>query len=722
MEDIIKKLSLSLNLKESQIKAVLDLLNSNATIPFIARYRKEVTGALDENQIREISKEWEYQNNLLKRKEDVIRLIDEKGLLTDELKNKINLCQKLIEVEDLYMPFKEKKKTKATIAKSLGMEPLAKFILTEPQKGNKESLVKPYLNDFVKDINGAINYAKDIIAEQISDNANYRKIIRNNMHRVCNIVTKKKRGYSEENSVYENYFDYTESITTIKDHRILAINRAEKENAISVSLSADDKSNIEYLTKKMIYRENIFEDDIKEAVIDSYNRLIEPSIEREIRNELTLRAENSAINLFGLNLRSLLLQPPLKNKTVLGVDPAFRTGCKLAVVDKTGKMLEIAVIRPTEEYPGAHVKESVLKESKDIFERICKKYNVDIIAIGNGTASRETEEFVANTIKERNINAKYIIVSEAGASVYSASKIAQEEFPDLTLEKRSAVSIARRIQDPLAELVKIEPKSIGVGQYQHDVNEKALDEKLSEVVVDAVNNVGANLNTASESLLSYISGLNKTIAKNIVTYRNEHGKFNSREELNNVSKLGPKTYEQCVGFLRVYEGFEELDETSIHPESYDIAKKVLKYLDINVKDLGKNIAIEKVSKANAKQLAEMYNSDIYTISDILSAIEKPQRDIRDEFNAPILKSSQTKLEDLNIGDELEGTVRNVVDFGAFVDVGLHDDGLVHISKMSNKYLKHPSDIVKVGDIVKVYVSSIDLKKHKLQLAMVKEKI
>jgi len=722
MEEIIKKLSLSLNLKENQINAVLNLLNDGATVPFIARYRKEVTGALDENQIREISKEWDYQNNLAKRKEDVIRLIDEKGLLTEELKNKINLSTKLVEVEDIYLPFKEKKKTKATIAISLGMEGLAKEMLKGHNTGNREEIAKKFLNDKVKDVNEAINYAKDIIAEEISENSNYRKIIRNNMHRVCDIVCKKKKGYNEENSVYENFFDYSESITSIKNHRILAINRAENEGAINVSLRADDSNNILYLEHKVLRDNNIFNEDLKEAVKDSYNRLIEPSISREIRNELTEKASKSAIEIFGLNLRELLLQAPLKDKMVLGVDPAFRTGCKLAVVDRTGKMLEIAVIRPTEEYPGSGVKDSVLKESKDIFESLCKKYHIDIIAIGNGTASRETEAFVANTIEERKLNAKYIIVSEAGASVYSASKIAQEEFPDLTLEKRSAVSIARRIQDPLAELVKIDPKSIGVGQYQHDVNAKELDMKLKEVVVDAVNNVGANLNTASESLLSYISGLNKNIAKNIVLYRNKNGRFNSREELLNVSKLGPKTYEQAVGFLRVYDGSNLLDQTSIHPESYDVALKVLKFFDISVNELGSIKAKEAIKNANKEELAKKFNSDIYTIEDILNAIDKPIRDIRDDFKTPILKSSQTKLEDLKVGDELEGTIRNVVDFGAFVDVGLHDDGLIHISKMSKNYIKHPSDIVKVGDIVKVYVYSIDLVKHKLQLSLIKDKI
>ena len=722
MEDIINNLSKSLGLKDKQIKAVLDLLNEGATIPFIARYRKEVTGALDENQIREISKEWEYQNNLLKRKEDVKRLIDEKGMLSDELIKKIDSCQKLVEIEDIYLPYKEKKKTKASAAIALGMEPLAKEMLKGQVSGNKEEIVKKYLNDKVTSVSEALNFAKDIIAEEISDNSNYRKIIRNNMHRVCNLVCKKKKNYNEENSLYENFFNYSESISTIKNHRILAINRAENEGAINVSLEPNDKENIEYLKHKVIFRQNIFNKELEEAINDSYKRLISPSIEREIRNELTDKASKSAIEVFGLNLKNLLLQAPLKNKMVLGVDPAFRTGCKLAVVDRTGKMLEIAVIKPTEEYPGAGVKEYLIKESMDTVERLCKNYNIDIISIGNGTASRETEAFIARTIKERKLTCKYIIVSEAGASVYSASKIAQEEFPDLTLEKRSAVSIARRVQDPLAELVKIDPKSIGVGQYQHDVNEKELDTKLEEVVIDAVNNVGANLNTASESLLSYISGFNKSIAKNVVDYRNEHGKFNNRKELLKVAKLGPKTYEQAVGFLRIYDGNNKLDETSIHPESYDVALKVLNELSLDVSMLGSDKAKDAATNASKSELAKKFNSDIYTIDDILSSIAKPKRDIRDDFAMPILKSSITKLEDLKIGDELEGTVRNVVDFGVFVDVGLHDDGLVHISKMSTKYIKHPSDLVKVGDIIKVYVIGIDLNRHQLQLSMVKDKI
>ena len=720
MDNIILKLEKTLNISKEKIEVVLNLLNEGATVPFIARYRKEQTGALDENQIREIEKEWDYQNNLAKRKEDVKRLIDEKGMLTDDLAKAIDLASKLVDVEDLYLPYKEKKKTKGSVAKSLGMEPLAKYIMSCPICDDINSLVSTYLNEKVTSVEEALSYAKDIIREEISENANYRKILRNNIKRVSNITTKKKKTYTLENSVYENYFDYTESTKTIKDHRILAINRAEKEEAINVSIEADDEANILYLTHNVIFKDTSFKGLLNEASKEAYMKLIFPSLEREIRSSLTERAEKSAINVFGVNLKNLLLQAPLKDKMVLGVDPAFRTGCKLAVVDQTGKMLEITVIKPTEEYPGSGVKERDMLESKKIFSSLCNKYNIDIVSIGNGTASRETEAFVSETIKEYNLKCKYVIVSEAGASVYSASEIAQEEFPDLTLEKRSAVSIARRIQDPLAELIKIDPKSIGVGQYQHDVNQRELDNKLGEVVLDAVNAVGADLNTASESLLTYISGFNKTIAKNVVKYRNEHGKFKVRSELLNVPRLGEKAYVQAAGFLRVYDSENKLDETSIHPESYEIANKILKKYNLSYSDIGNKEKTAELKSINKESLAKEFDSDVYTIEDIISSFEKPRRDIRDEYETPILKSSVTHLEDLKIGDELEGTVRNVVDFGAFVDVGLHDDGLVHISKISKNYIKHPSEVLSVGDIVKVYVIGIDLVKHKLQLSMVKQ--
>ena len=722
MEDLIEKLSSTLNLKETQIKSVLDLLNDGATVPFIARYRKEATGALDENQIRNISKEWEYQNNLLKRKEDVIRLIEEKGMMTDELRKKILACDKLVDVEDLYMPYKEKKKTKATVAKALGLEPLATLLMSCPQRGTLDEVAHKFINDKVKTTSEAIAGACDIITEAISDNANYRKIIRHNDYRFSTIKTKLKKNADDPNGLYENYYDYSESINTIKDHRILAINRAENENVITVSIVGDDDNNIAYLMRKVIFRDTFAKDVLTDAVNNSYKKYISPAIEREIRTDLTKKAETSAINLFSMNLSNLLMTPPVKGKTVLGLDPAFRTGCKLAVVDPTGKMLEIAVIHPTEEYPGSGVKERDLLESEKTLVSLCNKYHVDIITIGNGTASRESEAFVANTIEKYKLDVLYTIVSEAGASVYSASKIAQEEFPDLTLEKRSAVSIARRIQDPLAELVKIEPKAIGVGQYQHDVDPKELDNKLTEVVEDAVNSVGIDLNTASESLLTYVSGLNKGIASNIVKYRNENGNFKSRKELLKVAKLGEKTYTQAAGFLRCYESKNPLDKTSIHPESYDKALTLAKLLEIDVNDLGDPSIKDRVINANKEELAKDSGLDLYTLNDILDAFVKPRRDIRDTFQAPILKKSQTHLEDLRIGDELEGTVRNVVDFGCFVDCGMHEDGLVHISKMSNNYVKHPSDLVKIGDIVKVYVIGIDLKKGKLSLSMVPNKM
>lgn len=719
MQDIIEKLEKTLNIKKEKIQIVLNMLNEGCTVPFIARYRKEETGALDENQIRDIYNEWEYEASLAKRKEEVIRLIDQKGMLNETLKSQIEQASKLVEVEDLYLPYKENKKTKGTIAKNLGMEPLAKYIETCPVVGDINKDVSRFLNENVKNIDEALSYAVDIIREDISNNANYRKILRNNIKRVSDIVTKKKKTYTEENSIYENYFDYSESCQSIKNHRILAINRAENVGAITVKIKADDDGNIMYLKRKVIFKDTTYTSYLEEACLEAYNKLIFPSLENEIRNMLTEKAEKSAIDIFGLNLKNLLLQAPLKNKMVLGVDPAFRTGCKLAVVDQTGKMLEIAVIMPNEIYPGSGVKKEDLEEARNIFKNLCLKYNIDVVAIGNGTASRETEKFVSDTISLYNLKCQYVVVSEAGASVYSASKLAQEEFPDLTLEKRSAVSIARRIQDPLAELIKIDPKSIGVGQYQHDVNEKELDKKLGEVVVDAVNAVGADLNTASESLLTYISGLNKTVAKNIVDYRNKNGKFNSREELLKVSRLGEKAYVQAAGFLRVYGSKNKLDETSIHPESYDITLKLLNKFGLTLSDLGHVEKISIIKKENIESLANDLNSNTYTLCDIISSLEKPLRDIRDEYETPKLKSNQTKLEDLKVGDELEGTVRNVVDFGAFIDVGLHDAGLLHISKMSRNYIKHPSEILNVGDIVKVYVIGIDLVKNKLQLSLIK---
>jgi len=720
-ENVIKELCEKLNIKENQANAVLDMLKEDKTVAFIARYRKEATGGLDEEQIRAIADEYEYGVNLLKRKEDVKRLINEKGLLTEELKNQIDASTKLIEIEDLYRPFKEKKKTKATEAIALGLEPLALYMLTLPTEGDKEEIAKPYLNDKVPTVEFAYEQAKYIIAEKVSDNATFRKIIRDHAMNFGFIVTKKKNNDLDQEEKYKNYYDSSEAINKIKPHRMLAINRAEDENVISVNLILDPEYDLNYLNNEIVKGENtIFEDEIKDAIADSYKRLIAPAIGREIRSIKNEEAEAQAINIFSLNLKNLLMQPPMKGRVVLGVDPAFRTGCKLAVISKASNVLEIGVIYPNEKSKGATVDERLTLESKKTIVNLIKKYNVEIIAIGNGTASRETESFIAEVIKENNLDTKYVIVSEAGASVYSASPLGIEEFPDLHVEQRSAISIARRIQDPLAELVKIDPKSIGVGQYQHDVAQNKLNKSLDDVVSDAVNNVGVNLNTASVALLSYVSGLNKTISKNIINYREENGKFNKREDLKKVAKLGPKTYEQCVGFLRVLEGENKLDMTPIHPESYDKALKLLNLLGLTVDDLGTDLIKEKLNNINKEEIMTKLDIDSYTLDDIIEAFKAPLRDIRDSYDGLKLRSDIMHFEDIKIGDELDGTVRNVVDFGAFVDCGVKYDGLVHVSKMSLKKINHPADILSVGDSVHVYVIGIDYEKHKLELSMIKD--
>ena len=695
-EDIIKNTSIELNIKPNQVKTVLELLSNGNTIPFIARYRKEATDALDEEQIRKINEIYEYQVNLLKRKEDVIRLIDEKGLLTDELKSQILNANKLVEVEDLYRPFKEKKKTKATDAINNGLEPLAKIIMSFPLK---EIDYSKFINEKVKTIDEAILGAKYIIAEWISDNAYYRKSIRNYTYKNGIIVTKLKKDAVDENKVYEMYYDYQEKVREIKPHRILAINRAEKEKVITVSIDVNKEDIINNLKSKIIKNDKSQVTDIViDAINDAYKRLIEPSIEREIRSDLTGKADEVAIDNFGKNLEKLLLQPPMKDKMVLGLDPAYRTGCKLAVLSPVGQTLEIAVI-----YPHEPVKK--YDEAKKIVLDLIKKYNIDIIAIGNGTASRESEAFIADVIKECDRKVEYIIVSEAGASVYSASKIAIEEFPDLTVEKRSAISIGRRLQDPLAELVKIEPESIGVGLYQHDVSNKKLTESLDFVVSSAVNKVGVNVNTASPSLFKYVSGITKKNIEKILDYRNKN-RIKNRNELKKL--LSNKTYEQAIGFLRVVDGTNPLDVTSIHPESYDITLKLLNMLHLDVKDLGS----EKINNLNidVEEYSKKLNTDIYTLQDIIDSLKKPNRDPRDEMPKPILKSDILHIEDLKIGMKLQGTVRNVVDFGVFIDIGLKNDGLAHISKLTDKYIKHPMEVVNVGDIVDCYVDSINLKK------------
>ena len=707
-DTIIKEICEILNIKKEQVENTLKLLEEGATVPFIARYRKEKTGALNEDEIRKINEYYEYQVNLFKRKEDVIRLIEEKGLLTEDLKNEILKAEKLIEVEDLYRPFKEKKKTKATDAINNGLEPLAKIIMSFPTKGNIDDIVNKYLNEKVKTKEEALEGASYIIAEWISDNAYYRKGIRSFTYNNGIIETKIKKNAIDENKTYEMYYDYKEKVKEIKPHRVLAINRAEKENIINVSIEIEEEKIIEYLNKKIIKNENSYTTEIvKKSILDAYKRLIKPSIEREIRAELTEKASDIAITNFGKNLEKLLLTPPLKEKWVMGLDPAFRTGCKLAVIDPTGKLVEIAKI-----YPHKPVKK--YEEAKKIVKSLLDKYKIEIIAIGNGTASRESEAFIADVLKEyKNVN--YIIVSEAGASVYSASPLAKQEFPDLQVEERSAVSIGRRLQDPLAELVKITPESIGVGLYQHDLPNKKLSETLDFTVEKAVNMVGVNINTASPFLLKYISGLTKTSIDKIIKYR-ETNMFKTREELINKKILTPKTYEQAIGFLRV-NGENILDSTSIHPESYNIVLQLLNKLNIKLEDIGTKEVVEKLENIKIEELD--LKTDKFTLEDIIKALKMPKRDPRDEMKKPILKHNILEIKDLKIGDSIEGTVRNVTPFGAFVDIGLHDDGLIHISKMSNKYIKDPNDILKVGDIIEVYVDNIDLNKKRVNLSLIK---
>lgn len=704
-EQIIKEIAQNLNIKETQVSKTLKLLEEGNTIPFIARYRKEVTGNLDEEQIRKISEVYEYGQNLLKRKEDVIRLIDEKGLLTDELKVKIMQAAKLVEVEDLYRPYKEKKKTKATEAIKNGLEPLAKLIMSYPKEINFDN----FLNENVKTKEDAIEGASYIIAEWTSDNASYRKYIRRYMYNNGKLVTKLKKNAEDENKTYEMYYDFTETLKYAKAYRIMAINRAEKEKVITVNLDVDDEHIINYLKEKIIKKESPYNYIIENAIKDSYKRLIKPSVEREIRSEITEKAEDEATKNFSLNLENLLMQPPMKGKMVLGFDPAYRTGCKLAVVDETGKMLDISVIYP-------HEPKCEKEKSKKILLDLIKKYKIDIIAIGNGTASRESEAFVADTIKEADHKVEYILVSEAGASVYSASKLAIEEYPDLHVEQRSAISIARRLQDPLSELVKIDPESIGVGMYQHDVAPKKLSDSLGFVVTKSVNNVGVNINTASSSLLKYVSGLTKTNINKILKYRSDHGKFQNRDELKKL--LTPKTYTQSIGFLRIPEGTNILDATSIHPESYDITLNLLKLLNLDLKNIGTEEFNKKLD-IDIAEYARKLNTDVYTLEDIIKSLQKPNRDPRDDMPKPLLKSDVLHLEDLKPGMKLQGTVRNVTPFGAFIDIGIKNDGLAHISKLTNKYIKHPSEVVSVGDIVDCYVDEIYPEKHKVSLSLIK---
>ena len=711
MNLIETKIAEELNLKPFQVENAVKLIDEGNTIPFIARYRKEQTGELSDVELRELFDKLTYLRNLEKRKEEVIRLIDEQGKLDDELKSKIETAVTMTEVEDLYRPYKQKKRTRATIAKEKGLEPLAVILFEQKEKKDLKEIANDFINaeKGVETVEDAIAGAMDIVSEMISDVAEYRKDIRKIIYRDGIIVTKAAK---DEKSVYEMYYDYEEAVKRIPSHRILAINRGEKEEFLKVKIDGTDDKIIEYLEKRILIKDGSFKDTMELVIADSYKRLIKPSVENEVRNELSEVAEEKAIKVFGQNAKKLLLQAPLKNLTVMGFDPAYRTGCKIAVIDDTGKLLDTTTVYPTEP------QNDVEGAKKKLLELI-NKYNINMIAIGNGTASRESEMFVADMIKDVKHDIHYAIVSEAGASVYSASKLATEEYPDINVSLRGAISIARRLQDPLAELVKIDPKSIGVGQYQHDVNQNKLDESLTGVVEDAVNSVGVDLNTATPSLLKYVSGISKTVANNIVKYRDEKGKLKNRKELLKVPKLGPAAYTQCAGFLRITDGENPLDNTSVHPESYETAEKILEQIGFKVQDLKDKSAEIRVNlnTVNAEKLATELNIGVPTIKDIIKELQKPGRDSRDEMPKPVLRSDVLKIEDLKEGMILTGTVRNVIDFGAFVDIGVKNDGLVHISEMSDKYIKNPMDVVSVGDIVKVRVIKIDLEKKKVGLSM-----
>ena len=704
------------NYKNNQLQTVLKLLEEGNTVPFIARYRKEMTGSLDEVAIREIEERYAYLQGLVKRKEEVIRLIDEQGKLTPELEKKINASEKMQQVEDLYRPYKQKRRTKATIAKENGLEPFANWLLTFPKSESVEEKAMTFLNPEkeINEVKDCLAGAHEIIAEIISDEPSYREWLRDFVWQNGIFSTTEKDKTLDETSVYEMYYDFNEPVKKIASHRVLAANRGEKEGVIKVELTIDEARVFNYLEKKIILDVNSTATSVvRDAYEDSYKRFIGPSIEREIRGELTEKADEQAIAIFGENLRNLLLQSPLKGKVVLGFDPAYRTGCKLAVVDETGKLLAVKVI-----YPHKPASQSKRAAASDEFISFVEEYKVEMIAIGNGTASRESELFVSENLKKINREVFYVIVNEAGASVYSASAVAREEFPDLQVEERSAASIARRLQDPLAELVKIDPKAVGVGQYQHDVAQKRLTEQLDFVVETAVNQVGVNVNTASAQLLQHVSGLNKTTAKNVVLYREENGVFASRAQLKKVPRLGPKAYEQAVGFLRIPSGKNILDNTGIHPESYSIVKNLLEKLDLTSKDLGTTHGKEALEKVSITEMSQSLEIGKETLEDVLKALLQPGRDMRDEMPAPLLRQDVLSMEDLKPGMELQGTVRNVVDFGAFVDIGVKQDGMVHISKLSTKFIKHPTDAVAVGDVVTVWVDSVDIKKQRISLTMI----
>lgn len=712
--DINQKLTEELAVKRWQIDAAVKLIDEGNTIPFISRYRKEVTGSLNDEQLRKLYERLVYLRNLEEKKEQVISSIEEQGKLTEELKQQILAAETQVTVEDLYRPYRPKRRTRATIAKEKGLEPLAAYIMLQNAKEALEETAQQYISDEkgVKNAADAIAGAKDIIAETISDNADYRSWIRKTTIKKGKVISAAKDPDAE--SVYEMYYEFEEPVSKLAGHRILALNRGEKEKFLTVKVEAPEEDILRYLEKKTIRRDNPYTAPVlKDTVEDSYHRLIAPAIEREIRNELTEKAEDGAIEVFGKNLHQLLMQPPIAGKVVLGWDPAFRTGCKLAVVDPTGKVIGTTVI-----YPTAPTTPQKIKASKDLLKKIIPKYHISLISLGNGTASRESEQFIVELLKEIPEQVQYVIVNEAGASVYSASKLASEEFPNFDVGQRSAASIARRLQDPLAELVKIDPKSIGVGQYQHDMNQKKLGESLSGVVEDCVNKVGVDLNTASAPLLSYISGISSTIAKNIVSYREENGRFTDRKELLKVPKLGPKAYEQCAGFMRIQGGKNPLDATGVHPESYDAAEKLLKKQGFAPEDItGHHLTGLSLTIKDYGKLAEELGIGEITLRDIVKELEKPARDPRDEMPKPILRTDVLEMKDLKEGMVLKGTVRNVIDFGVFVDIGVHQDGLVHISQITDRYIKHPLEAVSVGDIVDVKVMSVDLKKKRIQLTM-----
>ncbi|WP_373895157.1 Tex family protein [Virgibacillus natechei] len=713
-QDLIEWVSGEAQVKPGIVSTVIELLDGGNTVPFIARYRKEVTGGLDEVQIKAVQDKWTYAVNLSERKQEVLRIIDEQGKLTEELENEIAQATQLQRVEDLYRPYKQKRRTKATIAKEKGLEPLAEQIwkqeLTVIDVEAEKYLSEEHDLHTIDDVLTGVN---NIIAEWISDEPAYREHIRKETHQRGTIQSEVKNKEKDEKGVYEMYYDYNEAVRSMVSHRILALNRGEKEDVLKVGIQPPAEKITEYLRSEIIQKSTKVQaaEILNDAIEDGYKRLIQPSIEREIRTSLTEKAEEQAIDVFSTNLKNLLLQPPLKGRTILGVDPAFRTGCKLAIVDETGKVHDVSVM-----YPTAPKKDTAGAEK--IVMQFIKKYDIELIAIGNGTASRETEQFISDVITNNNLDIPYIIVNEAGASVYSASKLAREEFPDLQVEERSAASIARRVQDPLAEFVKIDPQSIGVGQYQHDVSQKSLNESLTFVVETAVNQVGVNVNTASSSLLQYVAGLSKTVAANVVTKRDEEGKFTNRKQLKKIPRLGAKTYEQGIGFLRIVDGDHPLDRTPIHPESYATTEQLLGMIDCKLDDIGSDKLSEKINTLDKKETAANLGIGEPTLIDIMSSLSRPERDPRDDFPQPILKQNVMSLEDLTPGMEMQGTVRNVVDFGVFVDIGVKQDGLVHISKMANKFVKHPMDITAVGDVITVWVENIDANKGRIALSMI----